>query len=220
MKWVYSIKNRLAIAGLLMVVFISVFVKNILDEENVSDLTISLATIYEDRLLPESYIYHLSDILNKKQRMLDDSQTALEFQNHASTTSDLNLKIDSILVVFEATHLTSEEAVALSSLTSNMQTIKNLEHIIIDGSIEDFEQAKGDTENYITAASEDLQTLSEIQLTVGKQVNDDSQRIMAGSSILTKFETALLIVLAIVINALIFGVVSSRSKIRQRANWN
>ncbi|AGA79171.1 MCP four helix bundle domain-containing protein [Echinicola vietnamensis] len=222
MKWIYSLKSRVTIAILLMVLFVSVFVKNMLDEENVTDLTTSCSTIYQDRLLPESYIYHLSDFLNKKQRLIDNCEDGTEFNAFQSSNEGFNAEIDSILVDFEATYLTQEEAEALTDLKSNIQALYSVENAMQheDDNRGDFQSARERSNELIAEASTNLQQLSDIQLTVGKQVNDDSKRIMAGSSILTRFETAILLVLGLVINALIFGVVSSRSKIRQRPNWN
>ncbi|WP_137403221.1 MCP four helix bundle domain-containing protein [Echinicola rosea] len=222
MKWIYSIKSRMTIAVLLMVLFVSVFIKNMLDEENVSELTTSCSTIYQDRLLPESYIYHLSDFLNKKQRLIDKCNDQSDFERLEVVNDGFNAEIDDIMVAFEATYLTPEEATALSALGNNIDALYTVENAIQKGDKEtiDFQLAKGRFSELISKASTDLKTLSDIQLTVGKQVNDDSKRIMAGSSILTRFETAILVVLGLVINALVFGLISSKSKIRQRPNWN
>ncbi|GGF29130.1 hypothetical protein GCM10011339_16740 [Echinicola rosea] len=212
----------MTIAVLLMVLFVSVFIKNMLDEENVSELTTSCSTIYQDRLLPESYIYHLSDFLNKKQRLIDKCNDQSDFERLEVVNDGFNAEIDDIMVAFEATYLTPEEATALSALGNNIDALYTVENAIQKGDKEtiDFQLAKGRFSELISKASTDLKTLSDIQLTVGKQVNDDSKRIMAGSSILTRFETAILVVLGLVINALVFGLISSKSKIRQRPNWN
>ncbi|QDH80060.1 hypothetical protein FKX85_13870 [Echinicola soli] len=222
MKWIYSIKSRVTIAVLLMVLFVSVFVKNMLDEENVSDLTTSCSTIYQDRLLPESYIYHLSDFLNKKQRLIDKCNRQSDFNALKTLNEGFNAEIDSIIVDFEATYLTAEEAKSLSALNDNIQALYAAENTMQEkgNAGEDFQIAKERSSELIGKASAELLTLSNIQLMVGKQVNDDSKRIMAGSSILTRFETAILVVLGLVINALIFGVISSRSKVKQRPHLN
>ncbi|WP_200977488.1 MCP four helix bundle domain-containing protein [Echinicola sp. 20G] len=222
MKWAYSIKNRMTIAILLMVVFVSVFVKNILDEEHVADLSSSCATIYEDRLLPESYIFHLSEYLYKKQMMIDACQTQLDYASISDKNIHYNSKIDSILGDFEATYLTKDEELYLTDLKKNVNELYSIEARLGQAAVlpEDFQQAKQKSDQLISSASNNLNQLSEVQLTVGKQLNDDSKRIMAGSAILTKFETVILIVLGILINALVFGVISSRSKIKQTAHLN
>jgi len=222
MKWAYSIKNRITIAILLMVVFISVFVKNIMDERYVANLSSSCSTIYEDRLLPESYIFHLSEHLYKKQMLIDACDGQNDYLKVVDKNRGYNAKIDSILVDFEATYLTEEEAIFLADLKGNVSDLYDVESGFSEKGIMDaaFAEVKNKSDILISKASENLNKLSEIQLSVGKQLNDDSQRIVAGSSILSKFETAILIILGIMINALIFGVMSSRSRMKQTAHLN
>ncbi|GAB3668413.1 hypothetical protein GCM10028791_43810 [Echinicola sediminis] len=222
MQWAHSIKNRVKLAILLMVVFVAVFIKNLVEEENVSDLTSSFTTIYEDRLLPESYIFHLSENLLRKQMLLESCEGKEDYLKSLGENQLYNAEIDSILIAFEATHLTGEEAVFLTSLRNNIEDLYVLES--------DISRDAGDPVNFtadklafyelITKASGNLNELSEIQLAIGKELNDQSQRIKAGSSVLSKFEMALLLILGILINILIFGVISTKSRMKQRAHLN
>jgi hypothetical protein len=66
MKWIYRIQQKLPIAFLLAIILAGVFIKNMVERNSVSDLGDSFASVYEDRLLVESYIYQLSDRLYKK----------------------------------------------------------------------------------------------------------------------------------------------------------
>lgn len=222
MKWAYNINNRVKISLLLMVVFTSVFIKNLLEEENVSDLAGSFTTIYKDRLLPESYIFHLSEILYKKRILIDQCDSQQEFLAGSGDNANYNHQIDSILLDFQATLLTEDEAMYLTALQDDVNLIYGLENELKEGQVsaDDFAAAKVNSDQLISQAADKLNKLSEIQLSVGKELNDHSQKIVAGNSILTRFETAILIVMALVINALIFGLVSSRSKIKQRAHLN
>ncbi len=205
-----------------MVVFTSVFIKNLLEEGNVSDLAGSFTTIYEDRLLPESYIFHLSEILYKKRILIDQCVGQQEYLADIKINRDYNQQIDSILVDFQATLLTEDEALYLAALEKDIQSIYGVERNLAlrQVSDDDFVTAKINSDQLISQAADKLNKLSEIQLSVGKELNDHSQKIVAGNSILTRFETAILIIMALVINALIFGLVSSRSKISQRAHLN
>ncbi|UCS92752.1 MCP four helix bundle domain-containing protein [Echinicola marina] len=222
MKWAYNINNRVKISLLLMVVFTAVFIKNLLEEGNVSDLAGSFTTIYEDRLLPESYIFHLSETLYKKRILIDQSESQQEFMAVKAENKIYNQQIDAILLDFQATLLTKDEAVYLKRLQEDIHSLYALEKELVASqlTVEEFDSAKLNSDQLISQAANKLNKLSEIQLSVGKELNDHSQKIVAGNSILTRFETAILIIMALVINALIFGLVSSRSKIRQKPHLN
>ncbi len=222
MKWTYSIKNKLTIAALLAVVFVSVFIKNILDEKKVAELTASFSTFYEDRLLPESFIFQLSDKLYQKQLIINQVQSSSDFQEVKDQYQTHNEFIDSILVEFESTLLTENEAVLLRDLKENVVHLNLLEKTLRKSSLQHnrFLIAKRESNGTLAQANENLNELSEVQLSVGKALNDYSQKIQAGSLVMTRFEMALLIVLALVINALIFSSETIKSKFRQTSHLN
>ncbi|MDN3670960.1 MCP four helix bundle domain-containing protein [Echinicola jeungdonensis] len=222
MRWTYSIKNKLTIAALLAVVFFSVFVKNILDEEKVSDLTASFSTFYEDRLLPESYIFQLSDKLYQKQLIIQQLQQPSDFLLEKEKYQSHNEFIDSILVEFENTLLTENEAVYLSDLKENILHLKLIEEILAKPDLkqERFLLAKKHSKATLNQAKDNLSKLSDVQLAVGKALNDYSQKIRSGSLVLTRFEMAILVVLALLINALIFSSETVKSKFRQTSHLN
>ncbi|MES2555787.1 MAG: hypothetical protein V4604_06540 [Bacteroidota bacterium] len=57
MKWGFTLRNKLKMSLLLLVVFSGLLIRNIVDKQNVSELGNSFNSVYKDRLLVEGYIY-------------------------------------------------------------------------------------------------------------------------------------------------------------------
>jgi hypothetical protein len=81
MKWAFTIRQKAKAALILGVVFMLILTKNWLDERNVAKLGISFASVYEDRLVVESYIYQLSDRLYQKKSLLDNCSSQESFRH-------------------------------------------------------------------------------------------------------------------------------------------
>jgi hypothetical protein len=71
---------------------------------------------------------------------------------------------------------------------------------------------KNDLEKRYGLVAKNLNELSGIQVAEGKILNDQSKKIIAGSSILTQFELAVLIGIGLLIQGLIFAARSSVPK--------
>ncbi len=60
MKWIYHIKQKMQVAFLLGIIIFVVFGNHVMESRNVTELSGSFSSVYEDRLLVESYIYNLT----------------------------------------------------------------------------------------------------------------------------------------------------------------
>ena len=57
MKWAYSIQQKFKAAALLAIVFVLVLISNLSGRYQMHKLSDSFSSVYEDRLVVESYIY-------------------------------------------------------------------------------------------------------------------------------------------------------------------
>jgi len=205
MKWIYAIQQKAQVAFLLALVLFGVFVKNVLDRNNVSDLGDSFSSVYKDRLLVESYIYKLSDHLYQKQILFDQcSQVQSDHYQLALNIKGHNATINSLIQEYERTKLTDEEAIYFDKLKWNIFQMEALENQYFQNNTDMATINTFLDEQFITAAGH-LNQLSSIQIAVGKSMADQSVRIVAGSSILTQFELAMIIIIGLIIQALIFA---------------
>ncbi|MCB0534487.1 MAG: MCP four helix bundle domain-containing protein [Lewinellaceae bacterium] len=221
MKWAFSIQQKFKAAALLAIVCVIILITNLLGRQHIDTLGSAFSSVYEDRLVVESYIYKLSNHLYQKKLMLDncagqsDAQRSTHFGTHDTAISDL-------LVDYEKTRLTEEEVVCFRDFKANVAALQNLEHQYFRNAADGPQRAetRSQIEAQFATASSNLHQLSLIQLKEGKQLTDQSQRIVAGSSLLTSFEMAVLIAIAIILQVLVLASKPVVSRITQRSSLN
>jgi hypothetical protein len=220
MKWIYSIQERGKAAVILTVVIILVSVVTLMEKSNVSELGSSFSSVYEDRLVVESYIYKFSDYLYQKKLAIDNCHSAQQAAAMAKTITLHNPAIRKMIVAYEQTKLTESEAKYFADFKKNINEITSLENDMLNQAQSSFEQRRSDFDQEVDKALINLDHLSSIQLSEGKALNENSKRIIAGSEMLTQFELVVLIIIAVIIQMLIFTSNSFRSKISQNSNLN
>lgn len=219
MRWAFGIRRKISAALLLATIFVLVFVKSLLDRQHVSDLGSSFSSVYEDRLMVESYIYRFSDHLFRKKIMIDSADSRATVENIRPLFRKRDSDIRAIIAAYEETKLTVEERRFFDAFKANVSGLMMLEEAFFakmaaDGAPAD--RAAIDAE--FNQASANLDQLSHIQLTEGKILNDQSKKIVAGSSLLTQFEMGILIAIGLLILVLVFESTSMFTRGNQSLN--
>ncbi len=220
MKWIYAIQQKAQVAFLLALILFGVFVKNILERNNVSELGDSFSSVYTDRLLVESYIYQLSDQLYQKQILFDQCSQPLSDNNQLELKIKRhNATIYSLIHEYEKTKLTDQESVYFDEFKRNIKHMETLESQYLR-SYADFATINTSLDQQFISAAGHLNQLSSIQIAEGKSMTDQSRKIVAGSTILTQFELAMIIIIGLIIQALIFASNSLTPKTFQNHQLN
>ena len=220
MKWIYSIQEKGKAAAILTAVIVLVAAVTLLEKSNVSELGDSFSSVYEDRLVVESYIYKFSDYLYQKKLVMDDCQSA---QHIAELRRKITLHNDAIMKMiasYEHTKLTETEAKYFSDFKNNITEIIALEQDILDQTSVPFDQQRPGFDHEVDKALGNLNQLSAIQVSEGKALNENSKKILAGSKMLTQFELVVLIIIAVMIQMLIFASNSFKPKFPQNPRMN
>ena len=221
MKWAFGIRRKVSAALLLAAIFVLVFVKNMVDSSRVTELGHSFSSVYEDRLMVESYIYKLSEHLFRKKIMIDtceDQSTAAVIKPLIDGHTDA---IESIIADYEKTRLTEAEAKYFSLFKENVRQLISSEREYLQATDpRKRSSAKANIDTVFNDASANLGRLSAIQVSEGKILNDHSKKIVAGSSLLTQFEMGILIAIGLMILVLVFesSSVFTRSAREQSLN--
>ncbi|MBK7428307.1 MAG: MCP four helix bundle domain-containing protein [Saprospiraceae bacterium] len=206
MNWVFSISRKRKAAIILGIVFLVVLVKNRMDYYDVHKLAKSFATVYEDRLVVESYIYKLSELLYQKKQMLDNCAVSDNITDLKTQVSSYDADISMLMSQYKLTKLTEKEDEVFQDLEVNIGSIAALQsqylsQLEIDAVSPVILLSLND--QFLSVAGK-LEQLSDIQLAEGRMLNEQSQKIVAGNEVLTQFELALLIGLGLIIQVLIF----------------
>lgn len=222
MKWAYSIRRKISAALLLTAIFVLLFVKNMVDNSNVSRLGSSFSSVFEDRLVVESYIYRMSEHLFRKKIMIDSSSTRSAVVAIRPAIDGYNETIREIIVAYEQTKLTQEEDRYFDSFRNRVSELARLENTYMDaveaGSTG--EELRARINKQFNEASFFLDQLSGIQISEGKILNDNSKKIVAGSSLLAHFEIGIIVAIGLMVVVLVFESTSVFSKTPQNSSLN
>lgn len=222
MKWTYSIKNKTTAAILLAVILGLTMLTNLLQRKRFKELEASFASIYEDRLLAESYLFHLYVDLKKEEDILQAAtESGISYSDQNELDQD-RADRDQIMSRYSETYLTDEEQIQFNSLKSVLNRINGLEKEI------KMQQASGMIppelleahEAVTTEAFATISALSDIQTAEGEALRNKSKQIFLGSVSISHFEMTILIVIAIVIQALIFSSNTLLQQKNQQAHLN
>lgn len=222
MKWTYAIQQKTKVALLLTIILVLVLVKSIVDRRHVAQLGDSFSAVYEDRLLAESYIYKLNNEFSQKKFLIDnfkkeDNKDALNYKLQLHNTL-----LSGLIADYEKTKLTPAEDIRFKA------SKKNFAQNIVQES-EYIQQLQSDSSNTVSKEAldksiymvmDDLRQLSNIQITEGKRMTDDSKKIVAGSNVLSYFEAGLLFAISVLIIGLILASKSMRPKQPQQHELN
>ena len=207
MKWTYSIKNKTTAAILLAVILGLTMLTNLLERKRFKELEASFTSIYEDRLLVESYLFHLYDNLKRKQDLFE-----LAAQQGVSHTinSELNVyrqeRIE-LIDKYAQTYLTVEEDDKFGDLRATFQRIDDLEEEIslLEAEAKIPKDLIREHDKITVEAFSTLSALSDIQTSEGELLREKSKKIILGSVSISHFEMTILIAIAVIIQALVFS---------------
>ena len=193
MKWAYSIRNKFTAALLLFIALGILFLNNLYVRNSSAKINASIATIYEDRLLVESYIYRYSDQLHKVIEIIDESVGNVSSDGTAISNSVAEIKL--LNAAYSKTRLTPEEAVnfnRFSVLCMEMEKHFNAGQLV-------------HVKQVSREALDILHTLSGIQIHEAALERNHAQKLFSSSTLFSNVEIAVLILVAIMIQALIFA---------------
>jgi hypothetical protein len=172
MKRFFQIKTKFKVCCLFIVIIVLVLLNNLRERRNIDRLDHSISSIYQDRLLPSTYLFGIANHLYEQRLMGEDGHSQA---------------IDSLVEIYETTYLTPDEKKQWQSFKAHLSEYRN-------------KAAAGDSVTMISefrATMHNLNQLSTIQTGEGKLLEADSKSIVSGSTLSSKLELTLLIVLGV-----------------------
>jgi hypothetical protein len=223
-KWPFSAKQKLKAAGLLTAAVLLVLGINLLSRKSLSELDHSLDSMYQDRLLPSTYVFELTNLLYLKRLALEKKLRAEsgDHLNGMGLLDEHNRKMEVLIQDFEHTYLTELEDWALTDLRSKVWRYNQLEALVLEAHRGQRLSLKLEAalDEQFEAAIQDLAVLSKIQRDVGTELRSSSKAIFAGTHLLANFEVSILLVVGLFIQIILFSVKSAQPRFPQRADLN
>lgn len=187
-----EIRNKMTTALLLFVVIGLVIANNFNERKNSAEIIEGISSIYEDRLVVESYIFQYLHHFQQINSIIDTP--GLDEDVRQELIASPLLKIEELNTLYWQTKLTDEEKLNFTSFTRMCSDISLL-------SKTDLLKTKELSEEAIDV----LHTLSSIQIAEAKSQMDNLNSLYSFSSITSQLEIGILIVIAFIIQVLVFS---------------
>ncbi|MEQ9306452.1 MAG: MCP four helix bundle domain-containing protein, partial [Marinoscillum sp.] len=208
-------KSNAALA--LGIIFILMLGTNMLDTQHANELKSSFSSFYKDRLLVEGYIYEMSGLMHQKEMNLKSANIS----NNADwkdKNGSINSSMNSLMEDYEKTKLTELEVLHFDNLRQEFAQLTSLE-----------QQASPNLHNAglmkeISAQyhqiSMSLDNLSQIQISEGQNILNNSNRIFASEYLTSQLEFGVLIIIGLILQALVFASKTIMPKFPQQSSLN
>ncbi len=191
MSWYNKLKWILGI----LLVFVLIVTTNLIDRNNFIRVRDSVVTIYEDRLIAKNIIFDISKAVQQKEIAVLSADTTF----YSKQKMEVDRHLDQLISKFKKTKLTREESVVFSELIDNLSRLSEAEKVFVASDL----KQKGVVRDRIETVRQNLDDLSEIQISEGSRQLAISKRAIETVELFTQLEIYLLVFLAIVIQVIV-----------------
>jgi hypothetical protein len=209
MKWAFAIQRKIRLAIALAVLMLLVILFSLLESYNVSRISKSFNSIYEDRLIPAVDLYSISGHIQTKRNKL----VSFLFSDHINSDeirtvlSSENKQLDTLINKYENTYLVKAETNHLQNLKKNLKIFERDELLLISAAAESKEFAinlyLNTTVKLYDEIDKDLIELTRVQSEIGKELLAESVKSQSSSSFISQLQIIVAIILGLIIMILI-----------------
>ncbi|MDO8998876.1 MAG: MCP four helix bundle domain-containing protein [Bacteroidota bacterium] len=211
MNILYNIRQKGRVTILMILMFFLVAFSSYTYNDNIGQIDDLSSEMYSDRLIAQNYIYKLEKILCQRKVMIAEQ--------NATKIGDIfkhdRGSILGLLNNYEKTKLTKNEKIQFQELKKNVLLMMNFEQKYLLGGNKDLKRnmLKLQSES-LNISLKQLDKLAETQMSIGKQLNEASKKIVTFSTLLNQFDLAIIIIIGLIIQGIIF---TSRSAVPKNA---
>lgn len=177
--------TRQKATALLIIVMALLLFSNISDRRRLRDVRESFSSIYDDRLMPATYIFRITDHLYQN-RLLAEREYSAERDAMLQGHDD---EIAILITQYETTYLTEEESRQWAAFKYHLSMYDASEK---DGGNELLES------DHFNQAMFCLNELSKIQVGEGSVLHEQSRAIIDGTNAFSEFEFTLVMILGLI----------------------
>lgn len=212
MNWTFAIQQKIKAAAILFGIMLMIVIFSFLERKNMADINKSVTSIYNDRLVPATDIFYLSEHLYGKRFLLEQF-----LLTNKSSLGEVRAKLDKhnqeiseLIIRFEKTYLVDEESRYLKNLKNTVLSYGHLEAEILTLSSRESKEAalalyEARGRKNLQDGIRQLALLTRVQTNVGSQLIKDSNGKVASSSMISNLQIILSIVTGLVVISLVFA---------------
>lgn len=213
---------RYKISALVVLIVAFVLLGNAWNERKTDQLTRSFDSVYKDRLLAESYLMDLTDLLHRESRIMQHPEADEPLAELRTQLFALDTALDRIIIDYQDTYLTADEEVWFNRLKIHLAMVRELEHMLLEApdrpawlvhNSHRFDQVFALTSN-------DLAELSRIQLDEGNDLKKRSTQLLANASIFAKLQMVVVLIVGMLIQTLLNDARLTLAKGPERQSLN
>lgn len=223
MKWAFAIQRKIRLAIVLAIMMLCVILFSLMESYNVSRISRSFNSIYEDRLIPAVDLYSISVHINNKRNKLFTYLFTNKMKSDEIRTflSAANKNLDTLISKYENTYLVRTETNHLQSLKKNLKNFERDEMLLINATLENKDIAKNLYLNVTLPLydelDKDLMELTRVQSDIGKELLAESVKSQASSSFISQLQLIIAIILGIIIMIL---VITDKQVVLKQEKYN
>lgn len=179
-------KNKLKAAAVLIIIMLVLLLHNMTGRKNYSDISASISAIYNDRLMPATYLFQLSDHLYRNRILAEDIAHSSP-QLHTELASH-DVVITSLIKDYETTYLTPEEKREWELFKNSLQTYNATR-------TEPGQELSAQT--YFRQTIFHLNELTRIQVGEGGQLHRSSNAVIREAYMFSELEISFVLILGV-----------------------
>ena len=221
MKSKYSLPAKYKAAFVLLLMITMLLGGILLERHFFQKINSASTALFEDRLMPSTFVFHLTDFIHQRHRVVEKIILIPSSKANAPTIDEIDTyrqQMDSIMVAFQSTFLVEDEITSLERLKKALKKYGDVEQQLI--ATPPTTKSVEDLELHLDAIRTELFMLSNIQTTVGQELLTDSGQVVASAYALNKFQISILIICCLIAQIFILRSKIVRSPIAQNPNLN
>ncbi|MBL7893870.1 MAG: hypothetical protein JNK50_01160 [Bacteroidia bacterium] len=195
-----------------MLIVIEVF-NNSSQSNNILQLENAFKEVYADRLIVQDYIYSMSEKIHvQKYGLMSEDSNNLELILRDEKA------IEDLINQYELTKLTDNEKVVLTNFKKNVREFELLavNYVKERDTLLDKQTCLRQADIVLA----DLEELNKIQLSRSNKINNESVKIVSFAGTISQLNWALIIVIGLIIQMIVFSSGSAYPKINQNEFMN
>ena len=205
MRWAFDIQRKIRLAIMLAIMMLFIIIFSLVESYNITRISRSFNSIYEDRLIPAVDLYSMADHIHNKHHQLftflfTENITTYEIKQYLHKA---NADLDKLISKYENTYLVKAEYNHLERLKKNLKNYQRDELLLLSAAADNKAEAQklylNNTIGLFKELSADLMALTQVQTRIGKELLEESKKSKASSAFITQLNVAITIILGLII---------------------